>query len=142
MVRAGGPPLLFGGGVDATFRRMTEFGAGWIMGGGSPATFAAGAEKARRAWSEAGRAGQPRLAAVCYVSLGDDADSRARRYLSDYYAYLGEYAAQAADSALTTPDMVAHALEAFSEAGCDELILFPCNPNIAQVALTAKAVGL
>ena len=52
------------------------------------------------------------------------------------------YAAQVADNALTTPQKVAHALEAFSEAGCDELILFPCSPDLSQVALTAKAAGL
>jgi alkanesulfonate monooxygenase SsuD/methylene tetrahydromethanopterin reductase-like flavin-dependent oxidoreductase (luciferase family) len=141
-VRAGGPPMLFGGGADAAFRRMTEYGAGWIMGGGGPAAFAAGAQKARAAWREAGRDGQPRLAALAYVSLGDDADSRARSYLSDYYAFAGPYAAQVADSALTSQEKVARALDDFSEAGCDELIMFPCYPDIAQVALTAKAAGL
>jgi hypothetical protein len=30
----------------------------------------------------------------------------------------------------------------FTDAGCDELILFPCNPDTAQVALTAEAAGL
>lgn len=141
-VRAGGPPMLFGGGADAAFRRMTEFGAGWIMGGGGPEAFAVGAQKARAAWNEAGRDGQPRLAALSYVSLGDDSDEHARRYLSDYYAFAGPYAARVADGALTTPEKVAQALAAFSEAGCDELILFPCNPDIAQVALTAEAAGL
>lgn len=141
-VRAGGPPMLFGGGADAAYRRMIEYGAGWIMGGGGPAAFAAGAQKARAAWSEAGRDGQPRLAALAYVSLGDDADSHARSYLSDYYAFAGPYATQVADNALTSQEKVARALDGFSEAGCDELILFPCNPDIAQVALTAKAVGL
>ena len=141
-VRAGGPPMLFGGGADAAFRRMTEFGDGWIMGGGGPEAFAAGAQKARAAWNEAGRGGQPRLAALTYVSLGDDGVDHARRYLSDYYAFAGPYAERVADSALTTPDKVVRALEAFSGAGCDELILFPCSPDMSQVALTAKAAGL
>jgi hypothetical protein len=30
----------------------------------------------------------------------------------------------------------------FTEVGCDELILFPCNPDTAQVSLTAAAAGL
>lgn len=141
-VRAGGPPMLFGGSADAAFRRMTEFGVGWIMGGGGPEAFAVGAQKAMAAWNEAGRDGQPRLAALAYVSLGDDSDEHARRYLSDYYAFAGPYAARVADGALTTPEKVARALAAFSDAGCDELILFPCNPDIAQVALTAEAAGL
>jgi alkanesulfonate monooxygenase SsuD/methylene tetrahydromethanopterin reductase-like flavin-dependent oxidoreductase (luciferase family) len=140
-VQAGGPPLLFGGRVDATFRRMVQFGAGWILGAGGPAAFAAGADQARRAWREGGRAGNPRLVAIAYVSLGGDADSHAQRYLSDYYSFTGERAAQIAASALTSPQKVAAAVAAFTDAGCDELILFPCNPDIAQVGLTAEAVS-
>ena len=140
--RAGGPPLLIGGNAAAAFRRMTEFGAGWISGGGGPGAFAAGADKAKRAWREAGRDGQPRLAALAYVSLGDDAEGHARRYLGDYYSFLGDFAERIAASALTTPQKVAGAVTAFSDSGCDELILFPCNPEATQVSLTAAAAGL
>jgi alkanesulfonate monooxygenase SsuD/methylene tetrahydromethanopterin reductase-like flavin-dependent oxidoreductase (luciferase family) len=141
-VQAGGPPLLMGGNAPATFRRMTEFGAGWIMGGGGPQAFAAGADKARQAWREAGRAGAPRFAALAYVSLGEDAEEHARAYLTDYYSFIGEFAQQIAAGALTSPQKVADAIAAFTDAGCDELVLFPCHPDIAQVALTAEAAGL
>jgi hypothetical protein len=30
----------------------------------------------------------------------------------------------------------------FIDLGCDELILFPCHPDVAQVSLTAEAAGL
>lgn len=33
-------------------------------------------------------------------------------------------------------------LAAFEEAGCDELILFPCSNDPAQVDLLADVVGL
>jgi alkanesulfonate monooxygenase SsuD/methylene tetrahydromethanopterin reductase-like flavin-dependent oxidoreductase (luciferase family) len=141
-VQAGGPPLLIGGNVAATFRRVAQFGAGWIAGGGGPDMFAAGAEQARRAWREAGREGAPRLAALAYVSLGDDAEGHARRYLGDYYRFLGDFADQIAGSALTSPQQVADALAGFEDAGCDELILFPCNPDLAQVELMAEAAKL
>jgi alkanesulfonate monooxygenase SsuD/methylene tetrahydromethanopterin reductase-like flavin-dependent oxidoreductase (luciferase family) len=141
-VQAGGPPLLIGGNADAAFRRMTEFGAGWIMGGGGPEAFAAGADRARRAWREADRDGRPRLAALSYVSLGDDAETHARRYLTDYYAFTGDFAERIAAGALTTPRRVAETVASFDDAGCDELILFPCNPDTAQVALIAAAAGL
>jgi alkanesulfonate monooxygenase SsuD/methylene tetrahydromethanopterin reductase-like flavin-dependent oxidoreductase (luciferase family) len=140
-VQDGGPPLLMGGTVEATFRRMVQYGAGWIAGGGGPAAFAAGADQARRAWRDGGRAGEPRLVAIAYVSLGDDAESHAQRYLGDYYSFAGERAQRIAAGALTSPEKVVHAVTAFSEAGCDELILFPCNPHIAQVELTAEAVS-
>ena len=141
-VQPGGPPLLIGGNAAAAFRRMAEFGAGWIMGGGGPQGFAAGADKARRAWHQAGRAGQPRLVAIAYVSLGDDAETQARRYLTDYYSFIGDFAERIAAGALTSPQKVADTVAGFTDAGCDELILFPCNPDLRQIALTAGAAGL
>ena len=48
----------------------------------------------------------------------------------------------AAPGALTSAQQVADTIAAFTEAGCDELILFPCNPDIAQISLTAEAAGL
>jgi alkanesulfonate monooxygenase SsuD/methylene tetrahydromethanopterin reductase-like flavin-dependent oxidoreductase (luciferase family) len=131
-----------GGSAPAAFRRMVEYGSGWIMGGGGPEAFAAGADQARRAWRQAGRAGAPRLAALAYVSLGDDAEAHARAYLTDYYAFTGDFAERIAAGALTSPQQVAGTVAAFTDAGCDELILFPCNPDLVQVPLTAQAAGL
>jgi alkanesulfonate monooxygenase SsuD/methylene tetrahydromethanopterin reductase-like flavin-dependent oxidoreductase (luciferase family) len=141
-VRKGGPPLLIGGGSAAAFRRMTEFGAGWIMGGGGPDMFAGAADQARKSWRDAGRDGEPRLAALGYVSLGDDAEGHAQRYLADYYGFIGDFADRIVGSALTTEQKVQDAVAAFDAAGCDELILFPCNPDVGQVALIADAAGL
>lgn len=139
---AGGPPVLVGGNAPATYRRMVEYGAGWIAGGGGPEAFAQGAEPARQAWREGGREGQPRLVSLAYVSLGEDAVGHAERYLGDYYSFLGEYAAQIAAGAYTTPKTVADNVAAFADAGCDELILMPCNPDLKQVSLIAEAAGL
>jgi alkanesulfonate monooxygenase SsuD/methylene tetrahydromethanopterin reductase-like flavin-dependent oxidoreductase (luciferase family) len=136
----GGPPLLLGGNSAAAFRRMTEHGVGWISGGGGPPLFAAGAERARAAWHDAGREREPRLAALAYVSLGDDGAGHARGYLADYYGFLGDIAEQIVAGALTSREAVQDAVAAFEDAGCDELILFPCNPDVAQVDLVAEAV--
>lgn len=138
-VQPGGPPLLIGGNVSATFRRMANYGAGWIFGGGGADLFAAGAEQARRAWREAGRAGTPRLVANSYVSLGDDAARHASSYLGDYYGFLGGFADQIVAGALTSPQAVAGAITSFADAGCDELILFPCDSDLAQIALITEA---
>ena len=66
----------------------------------------------------------------------------ARAYLTDYYSFTGAYAERIAASALTSAQKVADTVAAFTDAGCDELILFPCNPDLAQVPLTAQAAGL
>jgi alkanesulfonate monooxygenase SsuD/methylene tetrahydromethanopterin reductase-like flavin-dependent oxidoreductase (luciferase family) len=128
-----GPPLLIGGGGGHTNRRVVEYGAGWISGGGGPDAFAQGAAPIKQAWSEAGRAGAPRLVALGYYALGPDATALAEGYLTDYYAFAGPYAKMAAEAALTSEDVVREQLAAFADAGCDELILFPCSPDVDQL---------
>jgi alkanesulfonate monooxygenase SsuD/methylene tetrahydromethanopterin reductase-like flavin-dependent oxidoreductase (luciferase family) len=137
-VQPGGPPLLIGGLGAAAIRRTTAFGAGWISGGGGPAMFADAAGRVRAAWTAAGREGAPRLVALGYYALGPDGPDAARRYLSDYYAFAGPYADQAAEAALTEPDAVTRTAGEFAEAGCDELILFPCSPDLDQVDRLAE----
>ncbi|HWM07575.1 MAG TPA: LLM class flavin-dependent oxidoreductase [Actinophytocola sp.] len=129
----GGPPLMIGGTSAAAIRRTVTHGAGWIAGGGGPDMFAGVADKVRRAWTEAGRPGKPRLAALGYYALGPDAESLASRYLGDYYAFLGDYADRIAAGALTTEAAVRDTITQFAETGCDELILFPCSPDLDQL---------
>ena len=88
-----GPPLLIGGNGAHANRRMVEYGAGWISGGGGPDAVRPGrpsrsarpgrtaAGRARRAWSRS-----------AYYALGPDATALAEGYLGDYYAFAGPYA--------------------------------------------------
>lgn len=139
----GAPGLVVGGSVDASFKRAARFGDGWIAGGAPPEQFAEMAEKARAAWSEAGREGQPRLMGLAYFSLGERAEEEARAYLADYYAFLGEeVAGYIVSSAAKDADTVRRYTAAFEQAGCDELIFFPSSSDPAQVDLLAEAAGL
>lgn len=135
--RPGGLPLLLGGSVAATFRRMAEFGAGWIARCGDAATFAAGAERARRTWRDAGRDGEPRLVATAYACLGDDSADHAGRYLGDYNGATGDAPPGVASDVLTSSGSLGDALAAFEDAGCHELILLPCTADLLQVSLIA-----
>ena len=139
-VSAKPPELIIGGTVKAAYRRAAEYGDGWIAGGGPPEMFAEGLQKLKAAWSKAGREGKPRATALAYFSLGDDGEEHANSYLKDYYAFLGEMAGQIAASAATDADTAAGYVKAFAEAGCDELIMCPCNPDPGQVELLASAV--
>jgi alkanesulfonate monooxygenase SsuD/methylene tetrahydromethanopterin reductase-like flavin-dependent oxidoreductase (luciferase family) len=134
------PELLLGGAADVVFERAATYGDGWIMGGGSPDQFREGADKLRHAWEAKGRQGSPRTMALGYFALGDRAEEAADRYLRDYYAFLGEYAGMVADSAATDAATIRQYVEGFAAAGCDELILFPCDPDPAQVDLFADAI--
>ena len=136
------PSLIIGGGADAAFERVGRHGDGWIFGGGPPDAFRAGLEKARAAWKAAGRDGAPRSLALGYFALGDGAREATDAYLQDYYAFLGEeIAGMIAGSALTDAEAVKARVREFAEAGCDELILFPGNPDPGQVDLLADALN-
>jgi alkanesulfonate monooxygenase SsuD/methylene tetrahydromethanopterin reductase-like flavin-dependent oxidoreductase (luciferase family) len=136
----GRPPILIGGQTDKAFERAAAYADGWIAGGGSAEMFAPAARRAREVWSEQARDGAPRLASLGYFALGPDAREHADRYLNDYYAFLGPWAERIAAGALVEPQQVRDAVGQFEQAGCDELILMPCNPDPAQVEALADAV--
>lgn len=139
----GPPDLVVGGSVDASFARAARFGDGWIAGGSPPEEYAGMAEKAKGAWVEAGREGEPRLMGLAYYALGEDAEERAAGYLNDYYAWLGEeVAGYIVAGAAKGSETVKQRVAAFEEAGCGELIFFPSSADPDQVDLLADAVGL
>lgn len=138
----GAPRLVLGGHADASFARTCRFAEGWIAAASGPENFAAGAAKAKAAWSEAGREGEPRTMALAYFSLGDNAEGDARDSLGHYYAWLGkEVAAYLVSSAAKDAEAVRRDLSAYEEAGCDELIFCPSSSDPDQVDLLADALG-
>ena len=136
----GGPTVILGGTVDASFRRAAEHGAGWIMGGGPPDAFKEALPKLEAAWRDAGRDGEPRKMALGYYSLGPRAEENAREKLGHYYAWLGDYAQGVVEGAAKDADTVKAYLAAFEEAGCDEFILFPSDSDPEQVGLLRAAL--
>jgi alkanesulfonate monooxygenase SsuD/methylene tetrahydromethanopterin reductase-like flavin-dependent oxidoreductase (luciferase family) len=140
---AGPPGLVVGGHADASFARAARFADGWIAAGSGAEQFAAGAEKAKAAWVEAGRDDSPRLLALAYFSLGDRAGEDASAYLNDYYAWLGEeVAGYIVSGAAKDAETVKEYLETYGAAGCDELIFCPSSGDPSQVNLLADAAGL
>lgn len=133
--------IIFGGQSDRVFARMATWGGGWIGGSRGVAAFSRGAERARRAWTAHDRAGQPRLMALPYFSLGPRAHANAAAFLGDHYAIEGSAARDLAASALTDERSVREAIAEYDRAGCDELILYPCGAGTDQVRLLADAIG-
>lgn len=134
------PKLLLGGSVDASFKRAARYGIGWILGGGTPEALADGKAKVEAAWQEEGRDGEPYIGALAYFSLGDSGQQDAESYLGHYYAARGEdFAKMIVDTAAKDADTVGSYIEAFGDAGCDELFLFPCSADPEQVDLLAEA---
>lgn len=139
-VRDNRVPLLIGGTSDAAIRRTVTWGAGWTAGGGGPQMAGPVMERVRDAWRQAGRDGEPRLAALVYYSLGDEVAEVSRANLRDYYAFLGAYVDQIADSALRTPQAVRDAVTAFADIGCTELYVDPTVASLDQVDRLADLV--
>lgn len=141
-VQAGGPELLIGGLSDRAFGRVARFADGYIHGGGPPRAFATAATKARAAWAEAGRPGEPALWGHGYFALGDDEIVEAgREYLLDYYAFLGPFSKRIAEGLLTNPQSIVQFVRGYEEEGCDELILFPTTADIAQLERLADILS-
>jgi alkanesulfonate monooxygenase SsuD/methylene tetrahydromethanopterin reductase-like flavin-dependent oxidoreductase (luciferase family) len=140
---AGPPRLVVGGHADASYTRAARFGDGWIAAGSGPDQAREGIEKARAAWSAAGRDGEPHLMALAYFSLGDRAEQDVRDNLMHYYAWLGEdVAAMIGGSAAKDAGTVERYIAAYEEAGCDELVFCPSSADPTQVDLLADAAGL
>jgi alkanesulfonate monooxygenase SsuD/methylene tetrahydromethanopterin reductase-like flavin-dependent oxidoreductase (luciferase family) len=137
----GGPELLVGGGVDATVRRVAEYGDGWTQGGNTPENLAEMRERVLDAWAQADRDGTPRIVALCYFALGEDAREKADEDLLHYYAWLGDDVARMiAQSAVVDAEMARQYRDAFEQAGADELVYFPTDTDTGQVDLLADAV--
>jgi len=140
---AGAPRVVIGGHADASFARAARYGDGWIAAGSGPDQARDGVEKAKTAWSEAGRDGQPHLMALAYFSLGERAEEDVRENLMDYYAWLGEDVARMiGDSAAKSSEGVAEYVTAYEELGCGELVFCPSSADAQQVDLLADAAGL
>lgn len=136
------PDVLVGGGSDITFARVARYADGYVHGGGPPRAFARAADKARAAWADAGRPGQPRLWGQGYFALGDDATIAAGiAYLREYYAFTGPYVERIVTELLTTPQSVAQFVRGYAEAGCDDLVLFPAVAHPDQLARLAAVLA-
>jgi alkanesulfonate monooxygenase SsuD/methylene tetrahydromethanopterin reductase-like flavin-dependent oxidoreductase (luciferase family) len=140
-VQAGGPPVLIGGNSPAAVRRLARWGQGFIAGGAPPEQAKALYEVAAAAWSGAGRPGRPRFVGGLYWALGPDAAARAGAYIRNYYGFLGPVAEAFAAGVPSTPEAIKGAIAAYAAAGMDELLLWPCVPDLDQVDRLAAVVA-
>lgn len=132
-VADGGVPVLMGGHSPRAINRAARVAGGWISGGGGAGMFAQGANAFRAAWREQGRTEKPRLVALAYFALGPDADEIADKYLSDYYGFAPPYAQLVLRNAATGEARLREVLDAYADAGCDEVLLAPCSTDLNQL---------
>ncbi|WP_436496485.1 LLM class flavin-dependent oxidoreductase [Actinokineospora sp. HUAS TT18] len=136
---AKGIELLVGGSSGAALARMARYGDGYAHGGGPPRAFGSAATKARAAWRDLGRPGEPALWGQGYIAFGDP--ERGRDYLRDYYAFTGPFAEKIAAGALTSARQVKDLVRGYADEGCDELILFPALADLDDLDRLAEALS-
>jgi alkanesulfonate monooxygenase SsuD/methylene tetrahydromethanopterin reductase-like flavin-dependent oxidoreductase (luciferase family) len=134
-----GPDLLVGGGSGAAFLRAARLADGYVHGGGPPRAFAAAAGRARAAWADAGRPGEPQLWGQSYFSLADPDAGAA--YLRHYYAFTGPFAGRVAAGLLDSGKALREQVAGYAEAGCDELVLLPATSDPAELDRLADALS-
>jgi alkanesulfonate monooxygenase SsuD/methylene tetrahydromethanopterin reductase-like flavin-dependent oxidoreductase (luciferase family) len=135
------PTVLLGGTAKKSYARATtEISDGWVSPLFGLDVLRDGAAAVGEVWTEAGREGRPRIMTGRYFSLGDRADANADAYIRHYYG--DDYFDPARADTLTTPEQVRAELRRLSQAGCDDLLLFPCSGDLEQVALLADALEL
>ena len=145
-VQAGGPPIYAGALGPKSLARAAVWADG-ITGfslNADPAELAPALDAARRAWTEAGRASQPRFTSACFVVCGvPDAAERLKRFTREYMGIFGEgVAGLMADLArLNSAEALAETVRrAAAETEADEIILVPGDTAAACADAIAQAV--
>jgi alkanesulfonate monooxygenase SsuD/methylene tetrahydromethanopterin reductase-like flavin-dependent oxidoreductase (luciferase family) len=141
-VQQGGPELLIGGYSPEAIKRISRWGNGFISAGSSdPDAARQGYSVAEQAWKDAGRPGKPRFVACYNYGLGPNAAEKAAQYIRHYDAFTGPMADRLASSVPSTTEAVKGTIQAFSNVGVDELILWPTIPDLNQVELLARIIA-
>lgn len=138
--RADDVPVYIGGSSPPALRRLVRHGAGFVHGGLRPEVFAFQAQAVRAAWAESGRAGSPRLIASTWYASCTGAGDAADAWMQDYFVQGGP-PEQVRDDISRGPQAVRDVVAAFQSAGADEVILFPCVPDLAELDFLIEAVG-
>ena len=97
-----------------------------------------GFRAAEKVWSEAGRAGKPRLVGCVYYALGPDAQTRGGEYINHYYG--PQFGAMVVQGLVATPEAVKETRKAFADIGTDELIFWPCIAELNQMSRLEDAL--
>ena len=134
-----GPPVLVGGTSGASFARAARHADGYVHGGGPPRAFASAADKARAAWVEAERPGDPLLWGQAYFTLTDPAAGEA--YMRDYYAFTGGFVERIAAGLLTTPAAIREHIRGYADAGCEELVMLPATSDPTELDRLADVIA-
>ncbi|MEV4257059.1 LLM class flavin-dependent oxidoreductase [Spirillospora sp. NPDC049652] len=137
----GRPKLLIGGLIAAGYARAARFGDGWVAPTLSLDMLVNGVRGVTEAWAAAGRPGKPHILTGRYFCCGPEAVRLTDEYVAHYYGSQESpyYEPVRADS-LDSDERLLKELIALSDAGVDDLVLYPASSSLDQVHLLAGAL--
>ncbi|BBZ46722.1 LLM class flavin-dependent oxidoreductase [Mycobacterium parmense] len=135
-------PLLFGGRSQATLRRATTLGDGWVAGALRDYPWQEKfAGRVRDGWRKAGRSGDPQIHASVNFALGPAATVQSGRdHLARYYGFKPDYAQLNVADMLTCAADARDTVRAYRDLGFDRLLFHPTVSSLDQVDRLADAV--
>ncbi|MEV5378459.1 LLM class flavin-dependent oxidoreductase [Streptomyces nondiastaticus] len=128
-----GVPVLVAGMSSAAVRRVVRRGDGWTAPGLEPEAVLPFAARVRRAWSEGGRSGAPRIVALARFALGEDVERESAAFVRDYFSVLGAEAEEFVAKTPRTPERIREVVEELAAGGVDEVVLHPTAAALSQV---------
>jgi alkanesulfonate monooxygenase SsuD/methylene tetrahydromethanopterin reductase-like flavin-dependent oxidoreductase (luciferase family) len=144
-VTPGGPRLMIGGHVPPVAGRVAGYGEGYLASvGGDDSDLAKMLDLWRliqRAWTDAGRAGRPRLVTAGYFGLGPAAGDLADAYISRNFAFKPALAERLRRGVPTTPAGIRETIRRHEDLGSDELIFLSLSEDITALEALLDVVA-
>lgn len=133
------PRILIGGGVRASYARAaSDQSEGWVAPLFGLSMLTDGVAGTAQAWADAGRSGRPRILTGRYFCLGPKASETADAYIHHYYG--SDYFDFARADTLTDGEQIHAELRRLADAGCTDVLLYPCSGDLDQVAMLRRAL--
>ncbi|MFD1517570.1 LLM class flavin-dependent oxidoreductase [Pseudonocardia yunnanensis] len=131
----GRPEVLLAGVVPAGFARAAALADGWVAPSFGLDILEEGVDAVRREWTRAGRPGRPRVIVERYFCPGTGAAETAEAYVAHYYG--AEYLPRVRPDVITDINHLREEIGRLTQAGADDLLLFPCSGAPEQIGLLA-----
>lgn len=135
-----GVEILIGGASGSALRRVVAYADGYVAGGIKPEFVAFEAAAILGAWVAAGKPGRPRIVAGSWVASSTDLQDDASRWLASFF-HTGGPPIFVNAGISRGADAVREQVEAYAAQGADEVVLFPCVTDVAEIEWLTQVVS-
>jgi alkanesulfonate monooxygenase SsuD/methylene tetrahydromethanopterin reductase-like flavin-dependent oxidoreductase (luciferase family) len=138
-IQPGGPEIIFGGWSPVSFRRLLQYGAGFVNSDASVTHANNMFRQVEAGWQQAGRTGKPRLIGQVHMALETADITAATSAIRNYYHVLG-LSEQKAAGLITTRAQARDTIKAYADIGTDELVFFCWSADLDQLDRLAEVI--